>query len=142
MEPIDTTNFIPSELKAEYAKLLDDLAKGIRDPEAAKKACERMDRMREANRKQFGEQNWIVETIRKMRNGVDMSADISQFRINNENSEDTFDSTDNLEDAIRIAREAARQGQAGDPVCIERNGLNIMHFVLMPDGKVAEETLV
>jgi hypothetical protein len=65
-----------------------------------------------------------------------------QFYINFENTEDTFDTTDNLEDAIRIAREVAQQGQAGEPVCIEHNGINIWQFVLMPDGKIAEEALV
>ena len=67
---------------------------------------------------------------------------MSQFYINSENTEDTFDSTDNLEDAIRIAREVAQNGQAGDPVCIEHKGKNIRQFVLMPNGKVAEEVLV
>ncbi len=43
---------------------------------------------------------------------------MSQFYIVNESTEDTLESTDNIEDAIRVAREAARQGQAGDPVSI------------------------
>lgn len=64
-----------------------------------------------------------------------------QFYVNSENTEDTYDCTDNLQDAIRIAREVAQQGQAGDPVCIEHNGKNIWQFVLMPNGKVAEEAL-
>jgi hypothetical protein len=67
---------------------------------------------------------------------------MSQFYITSENTEDTFDATDNLEDAIRIAREVAQNGQAGDPVCIEHKGKNIRQFVLMPNGKVAEEALV
>jgi hypothetical protein len=67
---------------------------------------------------------------------------MSQFYINSENTEDTFDVADNLQDAIRIAREVARNGQAGDPVCIEHKGLNIRQFVLMPNGEVAEEALV
>ena len=66
-----TTPFIipetSPELKAEFAKLLDGLAKGIHDPEAAKEACERMDRMREENRKRFGEQNCAVDLIRMTR---------------------------------------------------------------------------
>ena len=66
---------------------------------------------------------------------------MSQFYINSENTEDTFDSTDNLQDAIRIAREVAQQGEAGDPVCIEHKGKNIRQFVLMPNGEVAEEAL-
>jgi hypothetical protein len=66
---------------------------------------------------------------------------MAQFYINFENTEDTFDATDNLEDAIRIAREVVQQGQAGEPVCIAHNGMNIWQFILMPDGKVAEESL-
>jgi hypothetical protein len=66
---------------------------------------------------------------------------MSQFYITNESTEDTFDSTDNLQDAIRIAREVARQGQAGDPVCIEREGKTIRQFLLMPDGTVAEQPI-
>ncbi|MBI2803742.1 MAG: hypothetical protein HYX68_02000 [Planctomycetes bacterium] len=72
MKPNDSVHPIPetpAALKAEIAEALDNLAKGIRDPEAAKISRERMDRMREANRKQFGEQNCIVEIIRKMRDG-------------------------------------------------------------------------
>lgn len=66
---------------------------------------------------------------------------MSQFEITNESTEDTFDATDNLQDAIRIARDVARQGQAGDPVCIEREGKTIRQFVLMPDGTVAEQAV-
>jgi len=66
---------------------------------------------------------------------------MAQFYINSENTEDTFDSTDNLQDAIRIAREVVQQGQAGDPVCIEHKGKNIRQFVLLPNGEVAEEEL-
>ena len=66
---------------------------------------------------------------------------MSQFHITFENNEDTFGSTDNLQDAIRIAREAAQQGQSGDPVNIEYKGKNIWQFVLMPNGTVAEEAL-
>jgi hypothetical protein len=64
-----------------------------------------------------------------------------QFHITCESTEDTFDTTDNLQDAMRIAREVTRQGQTGYPVCIELNGKNIWQFVLMPNGKVAEDSL-
>lgn len=64
-----------------------------------------------------------------------------QFHITSESTEDTFDSTESLQDAIRIAREVARQGQAGDPVCIEHNGKNIRQFLLLPNGEVTEEVL-
>jgi hypothetical protein len=67
---------------------------------------------------------------------------MAQFYINSENTEDTFDSTDDLEAAIRIAREMAQKAQAGDPVCIEHKGKNIRQFVRLPNGKVAERELV
>jgi hypothetical protein len=64
------------------------------------------------------------------------------FTIVHESTEDTLGSTDNLPDAIRAAREAAEQGQAGDPVCIlESGGKAVRQFVLLPDGKVTEATL-
>lgn len=67
---------------------------------------------------------------------------MSQFHITFENSEDTFNSTDNLQDAIRIAREVAQNEQPGELVFIEHQGLNIWQFVLMPNGKVEEQALV
>jgi hypothetical protein len=59
---------IPDELRTALREALEKLALGIRDPQAAKKACERMDRMREENRRLFGEHNNAVEIIREMRN--------------------------------------------------------------------------
>jgi hypothetical protein len=65
-----------------------------------------------------------------------------QFDIINESTEDTFASTDNLQDAIRVVREAAKQGQAGDPVSILESGGNaVRQFVLLPDGTVAEQAI-
>lgn len=58
----------PDEVKAQLRQTLDDLVKGIRRPEKMKAACERMDRMREENRKLFGEQNIAVDLIRETRN--------------------------------------------------------------------------
>lgn len=63
----DTAAGIPPYLAAEFQETLDDLAKGIRRPEKMKAACERTDRMREENRKLFGEQNIAVELIRQTR---------------------------------------------------------------------------
>ena len=40
------------------------MSKGIRDPEKARQALERMNRIREENRQLFGEQNIAVELIR------------------------------------------------------------------------------
>jgi hypothetical protein len=63
---------------------------------------------------------------------------MSPFYITDENSEDTFDCTDNLQDAIRIARDVAQHGQAGDLVSVEHDGLTVRQFVLMPAGQVTE----
>src|SRR5437763_8437942 len=52
---------------AEFQEVLDDLAKGIRRPEKMQAACERMDRLREANRQIFGEQDLAVELVREAR---------------------------------------------------------------------------
>jgi hypothetical protein len=66
---------------------------------------------------------------------------MSKFSVTNESTEDTLASTENLQDAIRIAREVARQGQAGDPVSIEREGKTVRQFVLMADGTVEEQAI-
>jgi hypothetical protein len=54
-------------IKAELRQTLNDLVQGIRRPEKMKTACERMDRMREENRKLFGEQSLAVDLIRQSR---------------------------------------------------------------------------
>ena len=65
-----------------------------------------------------------------------------QFYITNESTEDTLAFTDDLQDAIRMAREVARLGQAGDPVSILESGGNaVQQFVLMPDGTIAEQAI-
>ena len=46
---------------------IDRAVKGIRDPEAARKACEEMDRAREGMRLKFGERNLAVDLIRESR---------------------------------------------------------------------------
>ena len=67
---------------------------------------------------------------------------MSQFYIVNESTEDTIESVDNLQDAIRVAREVAKQGPAGDPVSVlESGGKAVRQFVRMPDGTVAEQTI-
>jgi hypothetical protein len=58
---------IPEDVKAQLQQTLDDLVKGIRRPDKIKAACERMDRMREENRKLLGEQNSAVDLIRETR---------------------------------------------------------------------------
>ena len=67
MNTTETTTGIPPDLAAEFQEALDDLAKGIRRPEKMKAACQRMDRMREQNRKLFGEQKIAVDLIRETR---------------------------------------------------------------------------
>ena len=64
---MNTSESIPEEVKAQLRQTLDDLVKGIRRPDKMKAACERMDRMREENRKLFGEQNIAVDLIRETR---------------------------------------------------------------------------
>jgi chromatin segregation and condensation protein Rec8/ScpA/Scc1 (kleisin family) len=68
MNTTETVPGIPAELKAQLQETLDDLVKGIRRPEKMKAACQRMDRMREENRKVFGEQNIAVDLTRETRN--------------------------------------------------------------------------
>ena len=67
MNTTETTTGIPPDLAAEFQEALDDLAKGIRRPEKMQAACERMDRLREENRRLFGEQNLAVELVRQAR---------------------------------------------------------------------------
>lgn len=62
-----TTTAIPADLAAAIQEALDDLAKGVRRPEKIQAACERMDRLREENRRLFGEQNIAVELVRETR---------------------------------------------------------------------------
>ena len=63
------------------------------------------------------------------------------YCIISETTEDRFDETDSLEEAIRIARSLARESKAGDPVSIEYQGRIIRQLVLMPNGRVEEEVL-
>jgi hypothetical protein len=67
---------------------------------------------------------------------------MSQFYVVNESTEDTFEASGDLQDAIRLARDVARQGQSGDLVSIlEGAGKAVRQFVLMPDGTVAEQPI-
>lgn len=65
---------------------------------------------------------------------------MTKFYVTNEGTEDTFGATDDLQEAIRIAREVAKNGQAGDLVLVESSeGKGVRQFVLTPDGTVAEK---
>jgi hypothetical protein len=70
MNPTETATGLSPELAAELREPLDDLAKGIRRPEKMQAACERMDRLREENRRLFGEQNVAVALIRETRDSA------------------------------------------------------------------------
>ena len=58
---------IPEELLAEMRERALRAARGIRDEEDVRKACERMDRMREELRERIGETDIAVELIREAR---------------------------------------------------------------------------
>jgi hypothetical protein len=67
MSTTEVSAGIPGDVKAELQEALDDLAKSIRRPEKVRVARAHMDRIREENRKLFGEQNIAVELIRQTR---------------------------------------------------------------------------
>jgi hypothetical protein len=67
MTPTATEVGIPEDIKTQLQETLNDLVRGIRHPEKMKAACERMDRMREEDRKLFGEQDIAVKLIRETR---------------------------------------------------------------------------
>jgi hypothetical protein len=60
-------NLIPPEVMAELQAVADKAAKGIRDPEAMKNACEHMDRLSEAIRQKHGVLDFGVPAIRELR---------------------------------------------------------------------------
>lgn len=57
----------PTTGKHELEEVIAQLMRGERDPEAAKKSRERMDRMREATRQRVGIVNVAVDFIRDLR---------------------------------------------------------------------------
>ena len=58
---------IPIASMADLKDAVENASKGIRDPEEMRQACERMDKMREENRRLFGEQDIGVSIIREAR---------------------------------------------------------------------------
>lgn len=64
-----------------------------------------------------------------------------RYYVTNESTEDTFGATDDLEEAIRIAKEVARTGQAGDLVLVESEGKGVRQFVLTENGSIAENLI-
>ena len=61
------TNDIPPELLAQMHEAAFKEMSPVRDPEAMKKACERMDRMREEIKKKHGILDIGVPAIRELR---------------------------------------------------------------------------
>lgn len=66
---------------------------------------------------------------------------MAKFYITNESTEDTFGATDDLHQAICLAKEVAKNGQAGDLVLVESDGKGIKQFVLTSDGTVVENEI-
>jgi hypothetical protein len=64
---MNTTEPIPDDVMAELRSATERAARGIRDPEAMRRACERMDRMREELRGRTGQLDIAVELIREAR---------------------------------------------------------------------------
>lgn len=58
---------VPPDLMAELQAAAEKAARGIRDPEEMREACERMDRMREEIRRRNGILNIAVPAIRELR---------------------------------------------------------------------------
>jgi hypothetical protein len=58
---------VPPQLMADLEDAARYAASGVRDPEVMRRACERMDRMREELRQQYGEMNIAVDLIREVR---------------------------------------------------------------------------
>ena len=66
MKIIELDQTISPELRLELERTMADAAKGVRDPRKMRASAERMDRMREENRRLFGQQEIGVEIIREM----------------------------------------------------------------------------
>jgi hypothetical protein len=69
-QPPDTSQFTP-EIMAELQLAIERAMNGAREPEAMRKACERMDETREEIFRRNGLLDFAVPTIRALRNGDD-----------------------------------------------------------------------
>jgi hypothetical protein len=71
MKTIEQTSAMDPALKAKLQEALDKQAKGIPfTREEKEEACQHMDRVREENRRLFGESNIAVELIRQTRDNA------------------------------------------------------------------------
>ena len=67
MKTLRVKTGIPSDVMAELQEAADRAAAGIHDPEAMRRSCARMDRMREEIRKKHGVLDIGVPAIRALR---------------------------------------------------------------------------
>jgi hypothetical protein len=71
MDQPENASEITPEIMAELQAAIERAMKGIRDPDAMRKACERMDRTREEIYRRNGLLDFAVPTIRALRDGED-----------------------------------------------------------------------
>jgi len=71
MDQPEASGRITPEMMAELQAAIERAMKGIRDPEAMRKASERMDRMREETYRKHGLLDIAVPSIRALRDGED-----------------------------------------------------------------------
>jgi hypothetical protein len=64
---MNNNHVIPADILAELRAATDRAARGVRDPEVMRRACERMDRMREDLRRRTGDLDVAVELVREGR---------------------------------------------------------------------------
>jgi len=67
MDTIEQISDMNSETKAELQEVCDRVSQGVCNREAAKKALDRMNRMREELRQRIGVQNIAVDLVRQSR---------------------------------------------------------------------------
>ncbi|HET6572791.1 MAG TPA: hypothetical protein VFG68_04250 [Fimbriiglobus sp.] len=63
---MNPTQMIPADVMAELREATERAAQGVRDPEVMRRACERMDRMRDELRSHVGELDVAVDLIREV----------------------------------------------------------------------------
>jgi hypothetical protein len=63
------------------------------------------------------------------------------YQVISETTEDRFDETDSLDEAVRIARGLVSESRNGDPISIEHNGKVIRQIVLTPEGEVRDSPI-
>jgi hypothetical protein len=67
MATTEHTIGITPDLRAELREAADKASRGVRDPKEARKAAAEVDRLREENRRRFGDQAFGVSIIREFR---------------------------------------------------------------------------